>query len=411
MTSQEALANDAFAELPSNVPQERLIDFDLYAPEGIEQGFDEPWDRLREAGKSHQGLLWTPRNEGHWIVTRGSMVAEVLSDHERFSNRVIFVPKSTGEAHHMLPTNIDVPDHRHYRRLLNNGLSPRAVRNLRDPIRGACVELIEDFVADGGCDFVKQYAEQLPIRVFMSLVQLPVADAPKLKVWSDAILHTSETMSYAEARQHIEDYLTPFIDERLGKDGTDMLSEMINGQIEGRPLTREEMFKFCVQLLIAGLDTVVNMLCFAFLFLSRSPQHRQQLVEDPSRIPNAIEEIFRRFSLVCTAREVKDDIMYAGVELKRGDMVLAPTPLSGLDEELTFDPRTVDFSRRPEFHLLFGKGNHICPGAQLARAEIAITLEEWLKRIPEFSLRDDAKLVFGSGIVGTIASLPLVWRA
>ena len=194
------LVTDRDAALPENVPTERVIDFDIYAPSGIEENFDEPWDRLREAGQDHQGLLWTPHNEGHWVVTKGKMVGEVLSDHDRFSNRVIFVPKSTGEAHHMLPTNIDVPDHKHYRRLINNGLSPRAVRNLRDAIRMACVDLIEGFEAHGHCDFVKQYAEELPIRVFMSLVDLPVSDASKLKVWSDAILHTSETMSYADAR-------------------------------------------------------------------------------------------------------------------------------------------------------------------------------------------------------------------
>jgi cytochrome P450 len=395
---------------PDNVPHDRVTDFDLYAPSGIEIGFDEPWDRLREAGRDHDGLLWTPKNEGHWIVTKGAMVAEVLSDHERFSNRVIFVPKSTGEAHHMLPTNIDVPDHFAYRKLINGGLSPRAVRNLRDTITRSCVNTIEEFAADGECDFVTAFAEQLPILVFMSLVDLPTKDAAKLKVLSNAILHTSEQLSYAEARRSLEDYLTPFIDARLGGRGTDMLSDVINGRIEDRELTREEMFKFCVQLLVAGLDTVVNMLCFAFLFLAQNPGHRQDLAADPAKIPNAIEELFRRFSLVCTAREVKQNIAYAGVTLKKGDMVLAPTPLAGIDEELYADARRVDFTKRPQQHLLFGKGNHICPGAQLARAEIGITIEEWLKRIPEFQLKPNTHLVFSSGVVGTIKSLPLIWN-
>jgi cytochrome P450 len=405
----DTIATDLKASLPENVPADHVIDFDLYAPPGIDEGFDEPWDRLHAQGRKRNGIVWTPRNEGHWIVTTGAMVAEVLSDHERFSNRVIFVPKSTGEAHNMLPTNIDVPDHAAYRRLLNNGLSPRAVRNLRDAIRSASAGLIENFAAAGYCDFVKQYAEQLPILVFMSLVELPVEDAPLLKTWTDPILHSSETMTYAEARQGLEDYLTPFIEARLGGDGTDMLSDMINGTINGRPLTREEMFKFCVQLLIAGLDTVVNMLCFTFLFLGRNPAHCAELANDPSKIPFAIEEMFRRFSLVCTAREVKSDIDYAGVVLKKGDMVLAPTPVASIDEAMFADTRKVDFSKKPQQHLLFGKGNHICPGAQLARAEIAITLEEWLRRIPRFSLREGAELKFGSGIVGTIASLPLIW--
>lgn len=397
--------------LPTNVPKDRVFDFDLYAPAGIDQGFDEPWARLRAAGRDRQGLLWTPRNEGHWIATKGLMIAEILSDYARFSNRVIFVPKSTGEAHHLLPTNIDVPDHANYRRLLANGLSPRAVRNLRDTIRTACIDLIDGFVQRGSCDFVAEYAEKLPILVFMNLVQLPVEDAPKLKFFADAIVHTSETMSYAEARQGLENYLAPFIDARLGGAGTDMLSDMINGRIEDRALTREEMFKFCVQLLIAGLDTVVNMLSFIFVFLARSPEHRRELAQEPGKIPAALEELFRRFSIVTTAREVTGDMEYAGVRLKKGDMVLAPTPLAGADEEMFDGALTVDFSRRPRQHLLFGRGNHICPGAQLARAEIGITIEEWMKRIPEFRLDPKLPLVFGSGIVGSLAGLGLTWDA
>lgn len=394
---------------PDNVPEERVFDFDLYAPPGFDQDFDEPWTRLHVAGRAHQGLLWTPRNEGHWIVTRASMVADVLTDHQHFSNRVIMVPKSTGEAHHVLPANIDVPDHAGYRRLLNNGLSPRAVQGLGDSVRSACITLIGGFASRGSCDFVKDYAERLPILVFMSLVQLPIEDAPKLKLLSDAIVHTSETMTYAEARTGFEDYLAPFIDARLGGTGTDMLSEMINGHIEGRALTREEMFKFCIQLVIAGLDTVLNMLCFVFLFLARNPEHRRYLGRQPEIIPQALEELLRRFSIISTAREVRDDVVCAGVTLKKGDMILAPTPLAGIDEDFTDGARTVDFDRRPQPHLAFGKGNHICPGARLARAEIIATIEEWLKRIPEFDVEAGAHICFGSGVVGTIGSLPLTW--
>ncbi len=395
---------------PRNVPEDRVIDYDLYTLTGEGQSFDGPWERLHLAGRDHQGLLWTPHNEGHWIATSGKIVAEVLSDQERFSNRVTFVPKSTGEAHHMLPTNIDVPEHRSYRRLLNNGLSPRAVRNLHGTMRETSAALIDEFLADGQCDFMTQYAEHLPIRVFMGLVQLPVADAPKLKAWSDAIVRSSEATDYSATRKALEDYLKPVIDARLGKNGTDMLSEIVNGQIDGRPLSWEEMLKFSIQILIGGLDTVVNQLGFMFLFLARNPEHRRQLVDKPSLIPNAVEEIVRRFSIACTSREVKKDVEYAGVHLKRGDMVLAPTPVAGFDEEFTRDPRTVDFSRRLEFQIGFGKGNHICPGANLARAELSITLDEWLKKIPDFSLAEDAELVFGGGVVTTVANLPLVWK-
>lgn len=411
MTNDLGGAGNVHGARPDNVPGDRVIDYDLYALSGNGLSFDGPWERLHLAGRDHQGLLWTPHNEGHWIATSGKVVAEVLSDQELFSNRVTFVPKSTGEAHHMLPTNIDIPDHRSYRRLLNNGLSPRAVRNLHATMRETCIELIDGFIADGRCDFMTQYAEHLPIRVFMGLVQLPVADAPKLKGWSDAIVRSSEAADYSATRRALEDYLKPVIDARLGAGGTDMLSEIVNGQIDGRPLTWEEMLKFSIQLLIGGLDTVVNQLGFLFLFLARNPEHRRQLVDNPALIPNAVEEMVRRFSIACTSREVKKDADYAGVQLKRGDMVLAATPVAGFDEDFIDSPRAVDFSRRLDFQIGFGKGNHICPGANLARAELSITIAEWLKKIPDFSLAEGAELKFGGGVVTTVANLPLVWEA
>lgn len=403
--------------LPDNVPPECVVDFDLYNLEGTDISFDEPWLRLREAaekvyGSGQTGLLWTPRNEGHWIAIRGTSAAEVLEDHTRFSNTIIFVPKSVGIQHHMLPTNIDVPNHRDYRRLINPGMSPRSVRDLRDTIRALSISLIGSFEKEGHCDFARDYASQFPITIFMSLVDLPLEDAPRMRHWADQILHADGEMSYAEARAHFEAYLNPFIDARLERPGDDMLSQVINGDIQGRALTREEMLKFCMQLMLAGLDTVINLLNFIFLFLAQNPAHRRQLASDPSMIPRAQEELFRRFSIVSTARVVQYDMEFDGAMLKQGDMVLAPTPFIATDAELYENPYEVNFARRMQFaQPVFGRGPHICAGANLARAEIAITLEEWLKRIPEFELAPDTRITFNGGIVGTIDSLPLRWKA
>src|SRR3546814_1071188 len=115
---------------PENVPIVRLVDFDMYNPTCIESGFHEAWDKLQESSVSD--LVWTPRNEGHWIAVRGSSITQVLSDSEHFSNRIIWVPKSVGEEHRMLPSTMDAPDHQQYRRLLNSGLSPKSVRGMED---------------------------------------------------------------------------------------------------------------------------------------------------------------------------------------------------------------------------------------------------------------------------------------
>ncbi|MGH7488872.1 MAG: cytochrome P450, partial [bacterium] len=131
-------------------------------------------------------VVWTPRNGGHWIVLRGRLVSRVLSEFCNFSNHTVLVPKETaGEAYRLIPLSLDPPAHAPFRNLLNAGLSPKAVKPIEDTIRKLTIELIEGFRADGGCNFTLQFAEQLPIRIFMMIVDLPVEDKPKLKYLAD----------------------------------------------------------------------------------------------------------------------------------------------------------------------------------------------------------------------------------
>ncbi|MGB3796954.1 MAG: cytochrome P450, partial [Alteraurantiacibacter sp.] len=130
---------------------------------------------------------------------------------------------------------------------------------------------------------------------------------------------------------------------------------------------------------------------------------------DPSMIPRAAEELLRRFPIVADARMVARDTEYEGVTLKKGDMIQVPTVYSGLDESLNDDPWTVDFHRRRPLHNTFGDGPHRCAGMHLARMEIAITLKEWIARIPEFRLGSNAKPEYASGMVATVKGVPLEW--
>ena len=398
---------DLLTERPTNVPADRLIDFDLYNPPGVEHGFHEAWLKLHAPGIPD--LVWTPHNGGHWMATRGEMIAQVFADYERFSCRVMLVPKSVGEQHQMLPVVLDPPAHRPYRLLLNTSLAPKIVSGMEGTIRRLAGALIEQVRAAGQCNFTTAYAEILPVQIFMSMVNLPQADVSKIKYWTDQIVHPDGSMSYRDAKQHLYDYLEPHIDVRYGGDGEDMLSRIINGKVDGRALTKSEMLSLCMQMLLGGLDTVVNFLGFVLLFLARNPGHRRELIADPALIPSAVEELLRRFPVVSLAREVRNDIEYDGVQLRKGDMVAIPTPLVGTDERLNPDALTVNFRRSASEHATFGNGPHLCPGARLARTEIRITLEEWLVRIPEFEIAPGAEIRFRGGLVGVVDGLPLVW--
>ncbi|MEX6722863.1 cytochrome P450 [Parapedomonas caeni] len=394
-------------ERPAHVRPEQFVDFDIYAPPGIEQDFHAGWQKLHEPGVPD--VVWTPRNGGHWIVTRNHLLDEVFADHTRFSSRVILLPKASGEQHNLIPTTLDPPVHRPYRNVLNSSLAPRAVSAIEEGIRDIAIDLIEKVRLQGHCNFTTAYSEVLPIRVFMTMFGLPLEDSAKLKAWADATTRGDGSISMGDALERIGVYLKPFLDERKGKDGTDMLSRIVNGRIGDRQMTDTEALQMAVQLLIAGLDTVVNFLGFTFVFLAQNPEHRRMLVDNPALIPDALEELLRRYPLVTIGREVVEDMEYHGAQLKKGDMVATATPLGGLDPSVNPDPMRIDFKRAGAQHVTFGTGPHKCPGAHLARTELRITLEEWLKRIPEFRLADDTPLRYAGGIAASIVAVPLVW--
>ncbi len=396
------------ADPPATISADRVVDFDIYRPPGVEADYHAAWSRLQAPGVP--SIVWTPRNGGHWIATRGPLIAAIFADHERFSSRVIVLPKSHGEQHSgLIPTTIDPPAHRGYRSLLNSSFSPRAVHAMEARVRKLAETLVAGIAPRGRCKFTDDFAAALPIQVFMELAGLPLADAPRLKYLTDQVTRPDGSMSFIDALTEISRYMTRHVEARRGAPGDDMLSRIVNGEVEGRPLTPEEAVNFTTQVMIAGLDTVVNFLGFAMLLLAGEPEMRRRLAADPSLVPAAVDELFRRYPIVTVARELTADINYEGAALKRGDMIALPTALHGTDAGVHVDPLRVDLARADRTHSTFGGGVHRCPGAQLARAEVRITIEEWLKRIPDFSVEKGAEIRFASGIVGAVLDLPLVW--
>lgn len=392
---------------PAHIPDDRVVDFDIYAPPNGREDYHLAWKALKDAGVPE--IIWTPRNGGHWIVTTGRLISDIFADYKRFSSRVLFVPKANGEHHQLPPSTIDPPAHRPYRALLTNGLSPRGVATIEPKVRSMAVALIDGFRTQGGCNFTTDYAEQLPVRIFMNMVDLPIEDAPKIKYWVDQTTRPDGTMPYEEAIRSLVDYMAPFTEERRGGSGTDLITGIVNGKVGDRPLTPKEAAELCAQVLVGGVDTVVNMLSFIMLHFATHPESCRELVDDPALIDVAVEELLRRFPIISDGREIAADMEFEGVTMKAGEMVVMPTVLHGLDETQNPDPLAVDFHRSTANHSTFGNGAHKCPGAHLARAEIRITLEEWFKRIPRFSLDPAAEITFSCGVVGCVDRLPLVW--
>jgi cytochrome P450 len=217
------------------------------------------------------------------------------------------------------------------------------------------------------------------------------------------------SVSYDVHRQ-VLDYIAEKVEERRRNPGDDLISRTLAAEIDGRRLRDEEVLAMCGVVMFAGLDTVVSSLGFIMRFLAESPAHRAALRDAPQLIPNAVDEMLRRFSPTNLAREAKADMMFAGARLKAGDPILLPTCLHGLDEQCWERPLEVDFQRRPILHLAFGTGVHRCIGSLLARTELRVMLSEWLPLIPEFEISPGATVTTQSGQVNAVTSLPLSWQ-
>lgn len=401
------------APKPANVPDDRIYEIDMYSLDGIEEGYHEAWKRVQQPGTPE--LIWTPFTGGHWIATNGETVREIYGDPERFSSEVIFLPKEAGEKYDMVPTRMDPPEHTPYRKALDRGLSLGQMRTVETKVREVAVDLIEGFVSDGRCDFSADYANIFPVRVFMALADLPMEDAEELgrfaKMMTRPTGNTPGEMAAAleAGNKGLNDYVDPIIRARRGGTGDDLITVMINAEIDGEPITHEKALGLIALLLLAGLDTVVNFLSFMMIYLARHPELVAELRGDDVKLKRSAEEMFRRFPVVSEARMVAKDQEFKGVALKRGDMILLPTALHGLDEAQNPDPWRVDIERRGMSHTTFGAGPHRCAGMHLARMEVIVTLEEWLKRIPSFGLREGARPVYHSGIVAAVDDVPFVW--
>jgi cytochrome P450 len=396
-----------YAPPPPHVPQDLVVDFDLFRPAGAETDFHRAWQDFRS--RAPGDLVWTVRNGGHWIALSGTMIRTMFQDHAHFSSRTAAVPREHAHAVQSLPIPLDPPRHTPYRALINPGLSPNAVRSMEPFVRQLAIERIEAVKQQGGCDFIRDFAEHLPIRVFMRIVDLPIESAPQLRTLVEQITRPDGAIPIKEVMGQLHGFLAQFIEERRQAPGEDMLSTIANGLIGNELIRFEDAVSMSTQLLFAGLDTVVSFLGFSMHFLAQSPEHRAMLVDEPELIPGAVDELLRRFGMVTMARELVDDFLCGSVLLAKGDVIALPTFLHGLDEREFKDPLHVDFRRAVKFHASFGNGRHRCPGMHLAHAEMRITLEEWLRRIPRFWLDTSDPVRMASGLAGVVFNVPLVW--
>jgi cytochrome P450 len=306
---------------------------------------------------------------------------------------------------------MDPPQHTEFRRLLAPFFTPKSISNLEIRARELTLSMLERFADKGACEFVSEFALTMPIGIFMSLVDLPDTDRLLLLDISERMVRPASAEVRVAAFHEAYAYLAVKFEERRHNPGSDVLSALLAARVEGgRPLTQVELLNTGALLLAGGLDTVAAQMGFTMMYLARHPAQRKYLVENPDQIPAANEELLRRHSTANVSRMVTRDLVYKGVTMKAGDMVLTSTSVASLDDRHYADPMALDFNRSDKKSLAFGRGPHQCIGAFLARTELKVFLTEWLRRIPDFAIKPGETPRVVSGSSNSVLYLPLVWE-
>jgi cytochrome P450 len=346
---------------------------------------------------------------GGWYVMHYEDIRRVYEEHETFSALgVAEFQRMIGETFHSIPLAFDPPLHTRYRKFLNPHFTPVAMKRMEASVRALAVEMIEEFADQGEVDIAYDFGRIYPVRIFMDLMGFPRAMFDQFLQWEWDILHAKDPEKTIESLKGVIAWLRGFIAEREREPDSRLVSKIVHGMIEGKPLTADEKIGIVWFLWLGGLDTVASTISQMFRRLGQNQTLQARLREDPELINTAVEEFLRTQPLVNSSRTVRHDIEWHGVKLKAGDQMFVLNSVGNFDPDQFMDAQTFDPARPANRHFTFIGGVHICLGAPLARRELRILLDEFLRRIPSFQIKPGADTTVNPGLL-SIRNLPIVW--
>lgn len=336
-----------------------------------------------------------------WLATDWDTISAVFRNHAVFSSAN--TETQMGNSRPLIPLEVDPPDHVRYRRILDPFFSPNRLRPLEQALREQINVFIDGFIANGTTDLLNEFFIPYPTQVFLTMYGLPLADRPIFLAWKEAMIRGAllEPEAGPRAAAEIGDYMTKLIEQRDGS-GDDMVSQFLRPNEHGERLSNEEIIDITILFIMAGLDTVTTALAHSFAYLASHPEARRQIVDDPSIIPNAVEEMIRAFTPApALTRVATRDIEVGGVLVKEGQGVFCHLGAANGDSSQFADAEEIDLCRANNRHASFGLGVHRCVGSHLARMEVRLVLDEFHRRIPDYELapgNDLFKVPFYEGL-------------
>lgn len=397
--------------VPPHVPKDLVFEPDFESANTL----DDPFIVTENIHRDLPPIFYWPRPypgryDGTWVVTHYDDIREVYQNDDHYSteNSVNF-HALIGETFRMLPISADPPEHGIYRRLLNPWFSPKAVKEMERQMEDIISGLIDGFVDKKGCDVAYDFGRIYPVRVFLDLMGFPQDMLDQFLDWEYSILHSRtdiEKVKYGVSGAL--GFLRGFIAEVRDNPREGLGSAIVHGEVDGRPLTEDEIIGCLFFLWVGGLDTVAATTALIFRRLAIDTDLQDRLRADPEIIPDAIEEFLRVHPLVNSSRKVKKEHVLQGITLQPGEHVMCYNLAGNFDPEEFPEPRKVQFDRAANRHLSFAAGVHRCLGSHVARRELAIALREFLRRVPRFTLAPDADRTVYPNLKATL-SVPIVW--
>jgi cholest-4-en-3-one 26-monooxygenase len=398
-----------------------LSDVDLLDPNVFMEGrHHEMFKVLRR----EDPVFLHPDPEGgpFWCVTKHADLITVNRDGVQFSSAAHGINiRDVDEAQSMVADMMlymDPPRHTRYRLLVNKGFTPRMIGLIEEHLKAKATAIVDNVIEAGKADFVVDIASELPLQAIAELMGVPQEDRRKLFEWSNKMIgaddpeYQDENNTSMEAAAEMYLYANLLAANRRADPQDDIITKLLNSEIEGDKLTELEFDLFFLLLAVAGNETTRNATAHGMRALMDNPDQMKKLVADPSeeRINRAVEEILRWATPVLYFRRTaKDDFELNGKLIKAGDKVAMWHISANRDEEVFEDPFVFDIDRWPNEHIAFGGGGpHFCLGANLARMELRLIFREIITRLPDMHLDGQVEML-RSNFIGGIKHMPVAW--
>jgi cytochrome P450 len=334
-----------------------------------------------------------------WMPVSYNDIRDIARDGEHFSSRAVEVagPLEAAGGLYLPPLTSDPPEHKPHRDVLMPYFLPKRIAEFEPFIREKARTLISRLAANGGGDVVADFAQHLTIAVLTQMLGVPPGE--QFTDWMIRMIRVGpkDQATRSQVVTEILDYLGALLDEREAEPREDLISYLAAADVDGEPLTRKHKIGAAFLVLIAGADTTWSAISASLWHLATHDDDRRRLVADPSLLDTATEEFLRVYAPVSVGRLAIEDVELHGRSIAAGERMLLAFAAANRDPEVFEDPDEIRIDRTRNRHLTFGSGGHRCLGSNLARLELRITLEEWLREIPEFHLVDLGSVEWSGG--------------